>query len=128
MKFKECGLFPYRKKGSNETTNEVVLAPIWHQTLGVNRLAVLSAGARTVRGTGPDGMQPRRRSNSSLRAFGRSAPRSRKSATDAEVFFSTKNLDLASRERPCQGGEFQWLSWGRQAAQDTSRRRRAEER
>jgi hypothetical protein len=62
MNFKECGLL---KRGSNETTNEVVLAPIWHQTLDVNRLAVLSARARTIRGTGRD---------SSLRAFRWYAP------------------------------------------------------
>lgn len=47
----------------------------------------------------------------------------------AECFVNLpQNLDLASRERPRKGGKILWLSWSRQATQDVSKRRRAEER
>jgi hypothetical protein len=38
-----------------------------------------------------------------------------------------RNLNLASREGSRRGGEIIGLSWGQQAIQDVSRRRRAEE-
>jgi hypothetical protein len=74
-----------------------VLVPICAPNTGTDRLAMLSAETRTVRGTGPDG--PR------LGAEASPLPISGRSAMAQRVFSFTANLDLASWEGPCQGGE-----------------------
>jgi hypothetical protein len=48
-----------------------LLAPIWTPNTGINHITVLSAEARTIRGTGSDGPRPGRRSISSPRMSGR---------------------------------------------------------
>jgi hypothetical protein len=57
--------------------NDVCWCRSRHQTLGVYRLAVTSMMARTVRGSGPDGLRPRHMDDSffvslrTVRALGR---------------------------------------------------------
>jgi hypothetical protein len=50
------------------------------------------------------------------------------SVRQAEGLNLLQNLDLAPRERPRKRGKIIGLSWSRQATQDVSKRRRAEER
>jgi hypothetical protein len=75
-----------------------LLAPIWAPNTRKDRLAVLSAEAGTVCGTGPDDLRPGAGATPPLRTSGRSAMVQR-------VFFLAADLDLASREGPRRGGE-----------------------
>jgi hypothetical protein len=74
----------------------------WHrsgrQTLEMDRLVVLSADARTVLGTGPDGPRPSTGATPPLRTSGRSAPGARTVRDGAD------GLLLRNRPRSCLSG------------------------
>jgi hypothetical protein len=92
------------------------VAPIWAPNTGTNRLAMLSVEARTVRGTGPDGP----RVAPPLRTSGRSVPGTR-TVRDGAKDRLLRSRDLVGEERSYG------VYWRRQAIQDVSSRRRAEE-
>jgi hypothetical protein len=91
----------------------------------VNRLAVLS----TERGgTGWDGVRPRRRNDFSFACFRTIRAGAGWSMMARRVFFSAKNLNLASREGPRREESSRGSYRGRQATQNASGQRRVEQR
>jgi hypothetical protein len=71
-------------------SSKFVLVLIWVSNTGTNRIAVLSAEARTVCGIGPDGPWPGRRSDSSsayictVHTWGSDGPRWRRVSSSSQ--------------------------------------------
>src|SRR5687767_1257373 len=80
-----------------------LLAPIRAPNTGTDRLARLSAEARTVRGTGPDGPRPGAGATPPLHTSGQSAPGAGRSAIAQRIFFSVKNPRTRPGRDPVEG-------------------------
>jgi hypothetical protein len=80
-----------------------VLAQIWVPNTGTDRLVGLSAEARTVHDTGPDGPRPGAGATPPLHTSVRSTPGAGRSAIAPMVFFSAKNPRTRPWRDPIDG-------------------------